>query len=1036
MKLRILHIARLGMIALSFAIMVPVPARSQNVDGLFNLLGRVIEQDMRRQEYQRQRRYEENQRALEHKRLRAEEQARKNAEREREIALTKRMQAALSALGFYKAKVDGDRGPGTLAAEAAFSAAFGLQPPSLTDEDVAQVEYYAAIGFRNRDEMNRAAQGGFQSRQELIEAEAGGFASASEMAAAHQAGFQTASSYAAFQRSDFRRPEEFRAAEQGGFTEFEEFAAAKKAGFTQRDEYREFLKLGLPDRAAYETHQRTVAAAKAAGAACTGQNDNPISALDTCLKAIASGERGSGVSAKFDIISETLKTRRAELAAGAPDVKTANTDGSTTGAGRFLQEIALVDDAIKRHHCGADILRSAWKDASASCRPDATGTDVITALKAEADKNIEAEQREAAEEEKAQRVAAEAERDRLALENARARVAALIENLTDFMEAKRTLAKPLDVAKAFVTLKQQQDAADFRPIEQALTRLEELLSAETDFQKFLAEKRLSENVAKTNARATAEAEIRRMESFIEQYVARNLLDDKVAELLALQAVLAEVRNSGQDARIMTGQKEARTVLERLELSDSLSAFVITGPEELPGDVQQASNGLAVTEENRLLLEGDPKDILILGNFGPKAPHLVLNLLGKPTFDGGEVDYCWQGGISSIADAEIRVVQALQRVGAEKVNAAPDCGSDATLISDVVVFERGRFLQSDVAQASRLVEAFEKQDLKLLDQIAWAEVGEEAQRNAQTSEAIGKEILAGLREGYGFVHVDNGAAGACAAVREEALPLHQRLFTVNDAVLAKYLPNGAPIVTMSLERAFVGVQKHDCGLVYAEAADLQKLLQAMENARVPYSMLPVWIDMEAIAAEQATLSQEQATAQKQIATKQQEIQGQQALAAKQAAEAETKRAKVQVEMRSRYSQEAKAALNRLSNMSKQYIQSKASDGEFADLFPDIAQWKRERLAGGWEVEGHEEALVDYGTAEWQGRRAEVVFAQIIAKMKNASLGKYAQDCFVAGFLIDDEFDRLRDPVIAPCVATQEQLAPWQASRAFESRWIAK
>lgn len=1036
MTQRFPHVARAGIAALCLAVAAPPPAWSQNVDGLFNLLGRVIEQDMRRQEYQRQRRYEDNQRALEQKRVRAEEQARKNAAREREIALTKRMQSALSMLGFYKSKVDGDRGPGTLAAEAAFSAAFGLQLPSLTDEDVAQVEYYAAIGFHNRDEMNRASRGGFQSRQELIEAEAGGFASASEMAAAHQAGFQAATSYTAFQHSDFQHPEEFRAAEQGGFTEPAEFAAAKRAGFAKRTEYREFLELGLPDRAAYEAHQHAATAAKAAGIACTKRDDNLTSALETCLTAIAAGGRDADVVARFDVIGASLKAHRVELAAGMSEVKVANTNDSASGAGTFLQEMALIDDAIKRHGCGADILRSAWKDASSSCRPDATDTDVITALKAEADKNIEAEKRKAAEEEEAQRVAAEAERDRLALENARARVGILIENLTDFMEAKRTLAKPLDVAKAFVTLKQQQNAADFRPIEQALTRLDELLSAESDFQKFLAEKRFSEDVAKTNARATAEAEIRRMDSFIEQYVARNLLDDKVAELLALQAVLAEVRNSGQDARIMTGQKEARAALERLGLSDSLSAFVMTGPEELPGDVQQASNGLAVTEENRLLLEGDPKDILILGNFGPKAPHLVLNLLGKPAFDGGEADYCWQGGISSITDAEIRVAQALQRVGAEKINAAPDCSSDASLISDIIVFERGRFLQSDVAQASRLVEAFEKQDLKLLDQIAWAEVGEEAQRNAQTSKAIGNDVMAGLRRGYGFVHVDNGAAGACAAVTEEALPLHRRLFTANDAVLTRYLPIGAPVVAMSLERAFVGVQKHDCGLVYAEAADLRKLLQGMENARVPYSMLPVWVDTEAIAAEQATLSQEQAAAEKQIATKQQEIQGQQALAAQQAADAETKRAKVQAEMRSRYSQEAKAALNRLSNMSKRYIQSKDFDGEFADLFPDIDHWKRERLSGGWEVEGYEEALLDYGTAEWQGRRAEVVFAQIIAKMKNASLGKYAQDCFVAGFLIDDEFDRLRDPVIAPCVDTQEQLAPWQASRAFESRWIAQ
>lgn len=1015
---------RVGVVALSLWLATPSPALSQNINGMLDLMGRVIEHDMRRQELERQRRHQESQRALEQKRLRAEEQARKDAEREREIALTKRMQAALNSLGFYNAKIDGDRGPGTRAAEMAFAAAFGISL-SPTDTDVEKLEYIAELGFRSRDEMIRAERGGFQSRQEFLDAEAGGFTNASEMAAAQRAGFDTAASYAAFQSSDFESPDEFRTAARGGFSEPAEFAAARAAGFAQRDEYRDFVKSGLPDRAAFEAHQRAVAAAEEAGEACTNHSGDMMAGLDSCLLAISLGARGPDVAAAFDTIGRRLQTRRAELAAGNPGTEVASTEGAPS-AGTFLQELAVVDAAIKRHGCGMDVLRSAWADAEVSCKQTDTAADsVVAALNSVA-----------AEEAEAKRAAAETERSRLALEAARARVATLVENLTAFMEAKREFTQPLEVAKAFVALKQQQEATDFRPIEQALTHLDELLGAEADFQKFLEEKRLSEAVAKTNARATAEAEIRRMEAFVEQYVASNLLDDNVAELLALKSTLTDARVSGQDSRILNSQKEAKSALERLGLSEKLAAFVPASDEKKPSGVQQAGNGLALTDENRPLLEGDPKDILLLGNFSPKAPHLILNLVGKVAFDGGVANYCWQGGAPASPDGEIRVVQALRRIGAETFIVAPNCGATAMMRQDVIVLERGRFLQSNIIEASALVEAFEKQDLKLLDSIAWADVGRESERDTQLAETITTEVIAGLRTGYGFVRLDNGANAMCLAVEEETLPLHRYLLESNNMALTKYLPEEGDTSVMSLERAFVGIQKQDCGVVYAEAADLQQLLEGLGKARISYTMLPVWMDAQVLAAAHTAITDAETAQQRDVAAKQQEQEAQRTLAAKQAADAEVVRAKAQVDLRARYSQEAKAAFNRLSNLGDAYIRSKEISGDFAALFPSIAQWKQERLQGGWEVHDYDGTLLDYGTADWHGRRAEAVFVEIVAKSKNALRGEYAQHCFAVGYLIDDEFNMLRDPIATTCDKPSEQLSAWQVSRAFESRWIVR
>ena len=50
------------------------------------------------------------------------------------------------------------------------------------------------------------------------------------------------------------------------------------------------------------------------------------------------------------------------------------------------------------------------------------------------------------------------------------------------------------------------------------------------------------------------------------------------------------------------------------------------------------------------------------------------------------------------------------------------------------------------------------------------------------------------------------------------------------------------------------------------------------------------------------------------------------------------------------------------------------------------------------------------------------------------GEYSTDCFTAGYLIDAEFNQLRDAFIEPC-DSDVAVMNWQKSRRFESRWSA-
>ena len=107
-----------------------------------------------------------------------------------------------------------------------------------------------------------------------------------------------------------------------------------------------------------------------------------------------------------------------------------------------------------------------------------------------------------------------------------------------------------------------------------------------------------------------------------------------------------------------------------------------------------------------------------------------------------------------------------------------------------------------------------------------------------------------------------------------------------------------------------------------------------------------------------------------------------------------------------------------------------------MFPDIARWKQELKNNGWELDKYDDELLDYGTANWKGRKLEAILLRATVSTKNPVRGEYAESCFVIGYLIDTEFKMRRDAINAECGASADALSEWQTSRSFESRWVAR
>lgn len=1019
---------------------------SQDLGGMINLMGRMIEQDMQNQQERRrldaeQRIYRERQQAI-----RREEQARIDEARRKEIALVKRLQTALSKLGFYSSKVDGDRGPGTQKAEVAFMQAFGVGSISLDDYTIIEIEQLADRGFRDSAELGAASDAGFENRDDFIAARDGGFGNAQDFTAAKQEGFKTHEQYKAYKLSGFTNAADFRIAAENGFSQRAEFEAAKRAGFYDRASYADFQASGHADKASYDRHKAERAAATAAFDLCekAAEGNNNAASIDLCLKAVALGADDGGVKLTIEQLRERFQQQlaQAEGASGTANTDVASVSGTAdntpSDASDFLVERAKLRHALDQLDCGLSILAKSWSDASQHCALSAQGdtSPAIQQLQTIAATEMKVAEDKAAKELEEKRKAALEEQQRLALAAAHERTKGLLADMTSFSEAKRSIAKPLDVAKALVRLRQLNDSDDVNAIEQALVFTEELLKDEPDFQKFLSEKQKAGEVAQLNARTRAVAELRRTSAFIESFVAKNLLNDSVGDLLQLQEKLNEARNSGQDQQIFNMQKTAKLEIERLKLNADLTAFVYEENVPEKSGVKQASNGLAVTDSNRELLEGDRNDVVILGNFTAKAPHLLVDLIGKTTFDASKVDACW---ISNNNELPLRdhVIPVLRSFGGEIVTPKGFCSSAIASISDVILVERGAFLKQNVLDVQPIVDAFENGDLRVVKTILWSDVGRSAESDNQLAETIRSEVLGKVRTGFGFVRLENASRQLCLVLEPTEVEFHQRALAIRAQDLERVLPQYKDFNTLSLDRAFAGVQKHSCGAIYADEGDMAKLLEGLQKINAAYSIAPVWIDNQLVEEGRTLSLRSEEEKQREIAARRQELEAEAAALKVKNEEAAVVRAKAQAELRERYSQESRAAYNEISDFSKRFTNGDpAVPAHIGALFPKLVDWRSERSSNGWVVDRYNDELIDYGTADWQGRRLEAVVIKTSVTTKNAVRGEYSDACFILGYLIDSEFQMRRDPISLSCEDAGNNLQQWQTGRSFESRWVSR
>jgi hypothetical protein len=618
----------------------------------------------------------------------------------------------------------------------------------------------------------------------------------------------------------------------------------------------------------------------------------------------------------------------------------------------------------------------------------------------------------------------------IAIDAARKDGDALLLQVAAFTKQGGRFGGGLDTVRAIVNLKTAHQDPSGDALVAALNSATVQLRNEPAFLTFAGAQQTVQVNASNDALVIAGQRVDDMLAFIADYAAANPLAPEVVELLDLQAKLASARVDGSATAVIEAEQRGAGSIDALDLMPALEKHRLGGQEPVrPTEV--ASNGLALTDANRALLEGEGRDILILVNASPAAPHVRVNLAGKRVFEDDTARYCWMQAKVSPSIGTILATRTLYQAGAGLLVGGESC-AQAPAAYDAILFERGAFLAGEPAAAKALVATFETGGFQLASTLSWSELAEADKARQVQSETIRTDLLAGKRTGFGLIRLSGNALPVCvvpSGSKDAAIAALDR----HAGEVADLVASTDRVTGRAAEDVFQASRRGECSAVLASSEDLRMLVAGFDRESVSAMLVPIWFEDGEIGQIAAEL-QSVADATNQAATRNDQTrEGEATLAREQQQRIREAAATRQRELRERYSQEGRAAFNQLDDMGKAYFQKRESS--LPSVFPATAAWWSGLLAADWELETYGGELTDYGTADWKGRRVEAVLTEVSVQSRNRALGEYKSTCRALGFLIDAEFGAIRDAVELEC-ADPVALKAWKTGHDFETRWTVE
>ena len=607
----------------------------------------------------------------------------------------------------------------------------------------------------------------------------------------------------------------------------------------------------------------------------------------------------------------------------------------------------------------------------------------------------------------------------------------LLEDVGGFVSLNPGGLDPVELATLYIPAKSEIEKQGY-----AGKNYEKLKALVTGNQEFMDYH--SEQIDKRQAAVDAEidSEFEFINNAVDKLRVEVASDPLSEKSMRLTAIIGQY--SGIDRK-----RDAGSIIE---LADGLRTQLQKA--DVQFDVKESElKPVAVLNENAPLVELsslEPNDAALIVHFGPKAPHTYKDLDGTFAFSDYSANVC----APALAGSDKRYAEYLREKLKEifpkpYLNLSTSCSSSLEGLD--LIFVTGADVSNglNLPPVLELGAAFKVGAITNYKVIKFADFQNKQQELNLLSDRLFLEVAEGTRLGLGAVYNPTQPQSLCIVEISEQEPGYDEVLSEVGNVSKLFLgKNLSEAKYTDLRSAFRGLQKGDCGTVFGSTTSLANLINAANKSAMELKALPVWFSERIIQDRRAELeARKHAEVQRQQKSKEQlafelEQRRQKELALAQ--QLETKEA----DSRAQYGLRVKGLV---ADIDKQIERMRSEiDGAFStnrgldsavkanSFWNNLPNWYSDNLLKGWEFDRMVSEPDDYGTVQWNGRELEGIVSKLVVYMRNADLGQYSETCWLVGYKVDTEFDRLRDPLVVNCDATASNVL-WKTKSSFISRW---
>jgi len=449
-----------------------------------------------------------------------------------------------------------------------------------------------------------------------------------------------------------------------------------------------------------------------------------------------------------------------------------------------------------------------------------------------------------------------------------------------------------------------------------------------------------------------------------------------------------------------------------------------------------SNPIRKTEKNAFLIDGNPKDFVLMYNSSPQAPHITKNLSGNFEFEGNEAKAClYQPHF--VKSQTYLLTQKLLDYQLRKVEIySSACPRNGLSAYDVVAVERGEFAQLKPEISMPLYSEVEGGRFKLLQTITAAQIEEIALQQKNERMRIENDIESGSAAGHGIVFVGSQVDSICLVTKNNEKG-HRQILLNNIERLTPELDSmsPAPVAKSTSDEAYKALQRRECQAIYSSAPELKNVIAALKKNDVGYSVSSLWITEEAVQDAEKSIKERELAAQREEQARRSKIESARKLKDSIAKDEMASNQKRQQALQSQYGKIAAAKAAEIATLVREATDGRPDWQQTAAFqqFPKFSTSFQNLNKNRWELQSFNSEIYDYGHALWKGRPLETAFVRVTVRLRNRILGEYQDACIIFGRINDAEFNMVRDTIEVGC-GQESDISSWKEIRSFESQWL--